>query len=90
MKAQQSSKIKEIGEALVAAGFHALDEQADVLGLSRSTTWTILKRNHKKTGLSVGLIPNSPNLVGGEGLEPLAIRCVPMPYPQDDSSDLRV
>ena len=56
MKAQQSSKIKEIGAALVAAGFRALDEQANVLGLSRTTTWTILKGNHKKTGLSVGTL----------------------------------
>jgi hypothetical protein len=44
----QSAKIKEVGEALVATGHVSLDEQATVLGLSRSTTWTILQANHKK------------------------------------------
>jgi len=43
MRERQSAKIKEIGCALVAAGFRALDEQAEGLGLSRSTTWTILR-----------------------------------------------
>src|SRR3979411_3041973 len=56
MKAQQSSKIREIGEAPVAAGFRALDEQAEALGLSRSTTWTILKGSHKSSGLSARII----------------------------------
>jgi hypothetical protein len=56
MKAKQSSKIRKIGEALIAAGFRALDEQADALGLSRSTTWTILKGNHKNSGLSAATI----------------------------------
>ena len=56
MKKQQASKIREIGEALVAAGFRALDEQAEALGLSRSTTWTILKGNHKNSGLSAATI----------------------------------
>src|SRR5262249_11704985 len=43
MKARQSAKIREIAEALVCAGFVKLDAQAKVLGLCRSTTWTILK-----------------------------------------------
>jgi hypothetical protein len=34
----------------------ALDEQADVLELSRTTTWTILTGKHKNSGLSVGTI----------------------------------
>ena len=53
---RQSSQIREIGRALVAAGFRALDEQAEVLGLSRSTTWTILRASHKGSGLSVSTI----------------------------------
>ena len=56
MKEQQASKIKEIGTALITAGFQALDEQAHVLGLSRSTTWTIVKGKHKNSGLSVGTL----------------------------------
>lgn len=55
-KARQSEKIRQLGEALVVDGYRALDEQARALGLSRSTTWTILKANHKNSGLSAGII----------------------------------
>ena len=37
LKARQSSKIREIGAALITAGFVSLDAQAKVLGLPRST-----------------------------------------------------
>ena len=56
LKARQAAKIRELGDALVTAGFATLDEQAEVLGLSRSTTWTILKANHKASGLSASII----------------------------------
>ena len=56
MKDRQASKIKELADALVAAGFVSLDDQATALGLSRSTTWTILKGKHKNYGLSAALI----------------------------------
>jgi hypothetical protein len=52
----QSVKIKEVGEALVAAGYDSLDDQATMLGLSRSTTWTILHGRHKNYGLSASVI----------------------------------
>jgi hypothetical protein len=52
----QSAKIKEVGEALVATGYDSLDNQATVLGLSRSTTWTILRGRHKNYGLSASVI----------------------------------
>jgi predicted DNA-binding transcriptional regulator AlpA len=55
-KARQSAKIKQLGEALVAAGYRRLDQQAKTLGLPRSTTWTILKANHKNSGLSAAII----------------------------------
>ena len=55
-KARQSTKIKELGAALAAAGLVGLDEQARALGLSRSTAWTILKANHKASGLSAATI----------------------------------
>ena len=55
-KERQCSKIKELSAALVAAGFLSLDEQATALGLSRSTTWTILGAKHKNYGLSGELI----------------------------------
>jgi len=69
MKQQQSSKIRELGDALVASGISTLDQQASALGLSRSTTWTILKANHKTSGLSAAVInrmlavPQLPALV---------------------------
>ena len=56
LKARQAARIKEIGEALVAEGICALDQQAEALGLSRSTTWTIVKGNHKNSGLSAAII----------------------------------
>jgi hypothetical protein len=68
-KARQASKIKELGDALVAAGFCTLDRQASALGLSRSTTWTVLRAHHKHSGLSATIIkqmlqaPQLPPLV---------------------------
>jgi predicted DNA-binding transcriptional regulator AlpA len=49
---QQRLKIEEIGTTLAECGFVALDEQAYVLGLSRSTAWTVLRAMHKNSGLS--------------------------------------
>jgi predicted DNA-binding transcriptional regulator AlpA len=56
MKVRQANKIREIGRALIEVGFVTLDLQARALGLSRSTTWTILKANHKSSGLSAAII----------------------------------
>jgi hypothetical protein len=56
VKARQSSNIREIGEALITAGFISLDAQAKALGLPRSTAWTILSAEHKATGLSARII----------------------------------
>jgi hypothetical protein len=55
-KARQTSRIKELGDALVSSGLCTLDEQAKALGLSRSTTWTVLRANHKASGLSATVI----------------------------------
>src|SRR3954470_672060 len=56
MKERQSAKIREIGGALRAAGYIALDEQARALGLPRSTAWTVLRATHKSSGLTAGVI----------------------------------
>ena len=56
MKARQSSKIREIGKALISTGFVSLDAQAKVLGLPRSTAWTIRAAEHKGTGISARII----------------------------------
>jgi hypothetical protein len=49
-------KIREIGHALIAAGFVSLDKQATALEVPRSTAWTILSAEHKGTGISARII----------------------------------
>ena len=56
LKARQAAKVREIGEALVTAGYDNLDDQATALGLSRSTTWTIIKGTHKGSGLTAATL----------------------------------
>jgi hypothetical protein len=56
MKARQSSKIRELAETVEAAGFLTLDEQAEILGVPRSTAWTIRRGSHKASGLSASII----------------------------------
>ena len=55
-KDRQAVKIPALGEALAAAGFLALDKQAKVLGLCRSTAWSVLQGNHKASGLAATTI----------------------------------
>jgi hypothetical protein len=55
-RALQTSKIREIGEALKAAGCRHIDSQAEALGLPRSTAWTILQGTHKHSGLTASVI----------------------------------
>ena len=55
-KARQLSKIRELRLALRRAGLIGLDEQAQALGLPRSTTWKIIKGGHKASGLSAMVI----------------------------------
>ena len=71
----QSQKIREIAEALRCEGHLCLDNQASVIGLPRSTTWSILHAKHKNSGLSASVIrrmlaqPQLPQLVGRKLLE---------------------
>jgi hypothetical protein len=46
-KARQISKLAEIREALVFAGYDSTSKQAAVLGLCRSSTWVFLNRNRR-------------------------------------------
>ena len=75
MKARQLLKIKEIKDSLVASGFITLDQQAKVLGLARSTTWTILRGKYKSSGLSAATVncmlqsPQLPPFVRARVLE---------------------
>jgi hypothetical protein len=84
MKARQSAKIQDLGQALIYAGFRTLDEQADVLGLCRSTAWTILKTCHKGSGLSAAIIER---MLGSSELPPRA-RSVILEYVEEKSFGL--
>jgi|SRR5262245_51345064 len=55
-KSRQAQKIGEIADALVRVGYVTLDQQAKALGLCRSTTWTVVKRSHKASGLTANVI----------------------------------
>ena len=55
-KDRQAAKIRALKGALAAEGFRGLDQQAKVLGLCRSTAWTVLRGNHKASGLSATII----------------------------------
>ena len=55
-KARQSAKIRELGQVLIDVGLRSLDDQANALGVPRSTAWTILKTCHKSYGLSAAVI----------------------------------
>ena len=67
-KTRQSARIRELGQALISSGFTSLDEQASVLGLPRSTAWTVLKGTHKCSGIAAGTINR---MLEGPGLPPL-------------------
>ena len=56
MKARQCAKIAELRQVLLQAGYHSLDKQVSVLGLSRSTTWAVLQAHHKASGLSGSVV----------------------------------
>jgi len=84
MKARQSAKIRELGQALIDAGLRTLDAQADALGLRRSTAWTILKTCHKGSGLSAAIIER---MLGSSKLPPRA-RATIMEYVEEKSFGL--
>src|SRR6185503_15933967 len=55
-QAKQASRIIELRQALIDAGYRTLDRQAMALGLCRSTTWTVLRGNYKGPGLRAALV----------------------------------
>jgi hypothetical protein len=44
---RRTTPVQHIADALVAAGYTTLDEQAKALGIHRATAWTIIKKKHK-------------------------------------------
>ena len=55
-KTLQTAKLNALREAVIEAGFHTLGAQSAALGLNRSTTWVVLRGQHKASGLSVRTI----------------------------------
>jgi hypothetical protein len=84
MKARQTAKIREIGDALCAAGYLSLDEQAVALGLCRSTTWTVLQASHKSSGLTAALVNR---MLVAPGLPP-AVRAQILQYVEEKAAGL--
>ena len=84
MKIRQSAKIKELAEAVHAAGFRTVNQQAKALGLSRSTVWTIRKASHKASGLSASIINR---MLASPQLPPLA-RSKIMEYVEEKAAGL--
>jgi len=73
---QQRLKIEQITRTLAECGFVTLDRQAYVLGLSRSTAWTIIRATHKTSGLSATTI----NRMLATGHLPLKVRLKILEY----------
>src|ERR1700730_1220328 len=86
MKARQSAKIRELGQVLIDVGLRSLDDQANALGLPRSTAWTILKTCHKSSGLSAAIIER---MLGSSKLPPRA-RAILVEYVEEKSFGLLV
>jgi hypothetical protein len=49
-------KLQDITEALISSGYTSLDQQAQALGLHRSTAWTRIRNKHKLGRLSTKTI----------------------------------
>jgi hypothetical protein len=45
-------RLRDIGDALIEAGYETLDEQAKALGVGRSTAWNIVNGKNKCDRLS--------------------------------------
>jgi hypothetical protein len=82
MRARHASKIQQLQIALEAAGFRVLDEQANALGLSRSTTWTIVAGKHKSSGLSATIINR---MLTNPSLHPL-VRATVLEYAREKAT----
>jgi hypothetical protein len=79
------TKIQDIAEALVAEGYRSLDEQAEALGVHRSTAWTIMKTKHKVDRLSR---KTTNSMLANPALPP-TVRIVVLQYLTERSDGLR-
>ena len=79
------TKIQDIAGALIAEGYRSLDEQAKVLGVHRSTAWTIMKTKHKLGRLSR---KTTNSMLANPALPP-SVRIVVLQYLTERSDGLR-
>ena len=56
MQARQTRKIEQLREVFLTNGRLSVKEQAELLGLCRSTAHAVLQRYYKKSGLSAAII----------------------------------
>ncbi len=84
MKERQSAKIRDIERALASAGFVTLDAKAKALGLHRSTVWTIVRAQHKNTGLSAIIVNH---MLAADQL-PAVVRALVLQYAQEKAAGL--
>jgi hypothetical protein len=82
MRTRHEAKLTELQNVLVNQGYRSLDEQADVLGLGRSTTWVILQNHHKCSGLRATTIHR---MLSSDKLPP-AIRRILAEYIEEKSA----
>jgi hypothetical protein len=80
-KEAQTEKIHQIRQALCDEGICGLNEQAAVLGLPRSTAWTVITASHKNTGLSFQTVKR---MLGSQQLPP-QVRTVLTEYVEEKS-----
>ena len=83
-KLRQAAKIGEIGSSLISLGIQTLADQAEVLGVPRSTAWTIRQADHKASGLSAGVI----NRILAAPRLPAPVRAKVIEYIEEKSSGL--
>jgi hypothetical protein len=84
-RGKYTTKIQHIADALVAAGYTSLDEQAKALGIHRATAWTIIKTKHKLDRLNTG---TTERMLANLGLPP-SVRIVVLRYLTERSNGLR-
>jgi len=84
MRQRQIAKIGEIADALSKVGLRTLDDQAKALGLLRSTTWNLLRANHKASGISTRTI----NRILAAPKLPPSVRAIILQYVADKTAGL--
>jgi len=90
---RRTMPIQPIVNALIAAGYSSLDNQARALGLNRSTAWTIIKNKHKLGRLNIKTTqrilenPDTPPDVRAVIEQYMSQSLVTLPGPHEDPPD---